>query len=87
MDYERLAQLLFPKLEATPEEMIARYPARQLPEGARVTRMAPSPTGFMHLGNLYGALVDERLAHQSGGVFYLRRCNDPGCLHLIWPAF
>ncbi len=48
------------------------YPARQLPEGARVTRMAPSPTGFMHLGNLYGALVDERLAHQSGGIFILR---------------
>ena len=72
MDYQALAQLLFPHLTATPEEVIARYPARQLPEGARVTRMAPSPTGFMHLGNLYGALVDERLAHQSGGVFYLR---------------
>ncbi len=72
MDYQALAQLLFPQLTATPEEMIARYPARQLPEGARVTRMAPSPTGFMHLGNLYGALVDERLAHQSGGIFYLR---------------
>lgn len=72
MDYQALAQLLFPKLTATPDELIARYPARALPEGARVTRMAPSPTGFMHLGNLYGALVDERLAHQSGGVFYLR---------------
>ncbi len=72
MDYQALAQLLFPQLNAAPEDIISRYPARQLPEGARVTRMAPSPTGFMHLGNLYGALVDERLAHQSGGVFYLR---------------
>ncbi len=72
MDYHALAQLLFPHLTASPEEILARYPARQLPEGARITRMAPSPTGFMHLGNLYGALVDERLAHQSGGVFYLR---------------
>ncbi len=72
MDYNRLAELLFPHIRQTPEQIEARYPARQLPEGAKVTRMGPSPTGFMHLGNLYGALVDERLAHQSGGVFYLR---------------
>lgn len=72
MDHNRLAELLFPHLSTTPEEIEARYPKRELPEGARVTRMGPSPTGFMHLGNLYGALVDERLAHQSGGVFYLR---------------
>lgn len=56
----------------TPEEYEAMYPARDLPEGAMVTRLGPSPTGFIHLGNLYGAFVDERLAHQSGGVFYLR---------------
>ena len=72
MDYNRLAELLFPHINTTPEEIEARYPKRELPEGAKVTRMGPSPTGFMHLGNLYGALVDERLAHQSGGVFYLR---------------
>ena len=72
MDYNRLAELLFPQINTTPEEIEARYPKRSLPEGAKVTRMGPSPTGFMHLGNLYGALVDERLAHQSGGVFYLR---------------
>jgi len=72
MDYNRLADILFPHIHTTPEEIEARYPKRDLPEGAKVTRMAPSPTGFMHLGNLYGALVDERLAHQSGGVFYLR---------------
>lgn len=72
MDYNLLAERLFPHIVKTPEQILAQYPARQLPEGAKVTRMGPSPTGFMHLGNLYGALVDERLAHQSGGVFYLR---------------
>ncbi|MDO5142538.1 MAG: glutamate--tRNA ligase [Eubacteriales bacterium] len=72
MDHNRLAERLFPHIHTTPEEIEARYPKRQLAEGAKVTRMGPSPTGFMHLGNLYGALVDERLAHQSGGVFYLR---------------
>ena len=72
MDYQTLAAYLFPHITTTPEEIEARYPARTLKEGAKVTRMAPSPTGFMHLGNLYGALVDERLAHQSDGVFFLR---------------
>lgn len=72
MDWKYLADKLFPHITETPEQVEARYPKRQLPEGAKVTRMGPSPTGFMHLGNLYGALVDERLAHQSGGVFYLR---------------
>ncbi|MBR6529517.1 MAG: glutamate--tRNA ligase, partial [Firmicutes bacterium] len=56
----------------TAEEYEAMFPARNLPEGAKVTRLGPSPTGFIHLGNLFGAFADERLAHQSGGVFYLR---------------
>ena len=72
MDHNILAERLFPHITETPEQVEARYPKRELPEGAKVTRMGPSPTGFMHLGNLFGALVDERLAHQSGGVFYLR---------------
>lgn len=72
MDYQSLADLLFPHIQTTPQEIEQQYPPRNLPEGAKVTRMAPSPTGFMHLGNLYGAIADERLAHQSGGVFYLR---------------
>ena len=67
-----MAQLLFPHITKTPEDYEAIYPPRDLPKGAMVTRIAPSPTGFMHFGNLYGALIDERLAHQSGGVFYLR---------------
>lgn len=72
MDHEKLAELLFPQVELSPQDIELRYPPRQLPEGAKVTRVAPSPTGFMHLGNLFSALVGERLAHQSGGVFFLR---------------
>ena len=72
MDYNLLAELLFPNIDKSPEAYEKIYPKRNLPEGAKVTRLGPSPTGFIHLGNLYGAFVDERLAHQSGGVFYLR---------------
>lgn len=69
---KQLAELLFPNIDKTPEYYEEMYPERQLPEGAKVTRLGPSPTGFIHLGNLYGAFVDERLAHQSDGIFYLR---------------
>jgi len=73
MDYKKLADLLFPNISKTIEYYENElYPERKLPEGAKVTRLAPSPTGFIHLGNLYGAFVDERLAHQSGGIFMLR---------------
>ena len=72
MDYQKLADLLFPDVTETPADLEARFPARQLPEGAKVTRFAPSPTGFVHFGGLFPVLVGERLAHQSGGVFYLR---------------
>ncbi|MCH5187474.1 MAG: glutamate--tRNA ligase [Oscillospiraceae bacterium] len=72
MDNKKLAELLFPHVNKTPEDYEAMYPPRELPEGARVTRLGPSPTGFIHLGNLFGAITDERMAHQSGGVFYLR---------------
>ena len=72
MDYQHLAQLLFPHVTDTPDDIEARFPARNLPEGAKVTRFAPSPTGFVHFGGLFPVMVCERLAHQSGGVFYLR---------------
>ena len=72
MDNKKLAELLFPNIDKTPEYYEEMYPKRNLPEGAKVTRLGPSPTGFIHLGNLYGAFVDERLAHQSEGVFFLR---------------
>lgn len=72
MDYNRLAEILFPDVTESPDDMEKRFPQRDLPEGACVTRIGPSPTGFVHLGNLYNALIGERIAHQSGGVFYLR---------------
>lgn len=72
MDNNKLAELLFPHIDKTPEYYETLYPKRNLPEGAKVTRIGPSPTGFVHLGNLYNAIIGERLAHQSGGVFYLR---------------
>lgn len=67
-----LAQLLFPNITEVPADMEQKFPPRDLPEGAKVTRIAPSPTGFVHFGNLFPALVSERLARQSGGVFILR---------------
>lgn len=72
MDYQALAELLFPDVTDTAEDLEARFPQRDLPEGAIVTRMAPSPTGFVHLGNLVQGLTAERMAHQSGGVLFLR---------------
>lgn len=72
MDYNALAELLFPDVEKTTDYYENLYPPRDLPEGAKVTRFAPSPTGFVHFGGLFPVLVGERLAHQSGGVFYLR---------------
>ncbi len=72
MDNLALADLLFPNVSGTMEDMEAKFPKRNLPDGACVTRIGPSPTGFVHLGNLYNAIIAERIAHQSGGVFYLR---------------
>ena len=72
MDYEKLAELLFPHVTLTPEDLELRYPPRQLKEGARVTRFAPSPTGYLHVGGLFGALTDVMVAKISGGVSYLR---------------
>ncbi|MCD8052429.1 MAG: glutamate--tRNA ligase [Clostridiales bacterium] len=72
MNHQQLAALLFPDVTESREDVEARFPKRDLPEGAKVTRIGPSPTGFIHLGNLYNAIIAERLAHQSGGVFYLR---------------
>ncbi len=72
MDYQALADLLFPHVTDTAADLEERFPQRNLPEGAVVTRMAPSPTGFVHLGNLVQGLTAERMAHQSGGVLFLR---------------
>ena len=72
MDYNYLADLLFPNTTEAPVDIEAKYPPRNLPEGAKVTRFAPSPTGFVHFGGLFPSTVGERLAHQSQGIFYLR---------------
>ena len=72
MNYSELADVLYPSVQYTPEQLEEMYPPRKLPEGAGVTRFAPSPTGYVHFGGLYQAVVDERIAHRSGGVFYLR---------------
>ncbi len=72
MDYQALADLLFPNVTETPDQVQARFPKRELKDGAVVTRMAPSPTGFVHLGNLVQGMISERMAHQSEGVLFLR---------------
>ena len=73
MNYEKLANLLIPDADIKPLEYYEQmYPERGLQKGAEVTRLAPSPTGFIHLGNLFVAIANERIAHQSGGLMYLR---------------
>lgn len=71
-DNLKLAQLLFGDITTTPEELEERFPQRNLKEGARVTRFAPSPTGYLHIGGLFGALVDVLTAKATDGVAYLR---------------
>ena len=67
-----LAELIFPEITETIEDLEKRYPERDLPEGAEVTRFAPSPTGFLHTGSLFISLVGYKVAKQSRGVFYTR---------------
>ncbi|MBR2338575.1 MAG: glutamate--tRNA ligase [Clostridia bacterium] len=69
---EQLAELLFPDVTVTPEEYEVQYPARELKEGARVVRIAPSPTGYLHLGVLFTASVNYLTARATDGVFYFR---------------
>lgn len=72
MSNKELADLIFPNIDKTIEDYEKMYPERNLPEGALVTRFAPSPTGFVHIGNLFQALTDYFLAKNSNGIFYLR---------------
>ena len=72
MDYKALAERLLPGEYPSLASYEEKYPPRDLPKGAQVTRLAPSPTGFIHLGNLFAAIANERIAHQSGGILYLR---------------
>ena len=73
MDLKKLASALIPDKDLLPTAEYEKiYPERRMEVKAEVTRLAPSPTGFIHLGNLYSALADERSAHTPGGIFYLR---------------
>src|SRR5919201_4258666 len=63
---------LFPADVPVPEHWEERYPPRLLPEGAQVTRFGPSPTGFVHIGGVYVAMIDRDIASESGGVYLLR---------------
>ncbi len=72
MDYKKLSELLFPHIDKTIADYEVIYPKRNLGEEAKITRFAPSPTGFLHIGGLFASLISERIAHQSGGKFILR---------------
>ena len=72
MDYKKIAEMLFPNNKLTVEDIEKKYPPRNLKEGAEVTRFAPSPTGFMHIGGLFQAIIDKNIAKRSGGVYILR---------------
>ena len=70
--YKEMSELLFADITKTPQDFENEYPARNLPEGAKVTRFAPSPTGFLHVGSLFAAFVSQRAAKATDGLFYLR---------------
>lgn len=72
MTNKDLADLIFPNLEHDVEYYEALYPERNLKEGEKVTRFAPSPTGYLHIGGFFQALIDYVLAKNSNGIFYLR---------------
>ena len=69
---KELADLIFPEVKETLEDLDKRYPDRKLPEGAEVTRFAPSPTGFLHTGSLFTSLICHKVASQTNGIFYVR---------------
>lgn len=72
-EYKIMAEKLFPNVTKTPADYLKMYPKRNIPEGAEVTRFAPSPTGYMHIGGVYQCLINRAVAHSSeGGVFFLR---------------
>ncbi|MBQ9314390.1 MAG: glutamate--tRNA ligase [Clostridia bacterium] len=72
MTNKELADLMFPNVTKTIEDYEKEYPERNLPEGAVVSRYAPSPTGFVHMGNMLSCFIENKLPQQTKGVFYLR---------------
>lgn len=89
MDSKKLAELLFPNVNETPEDIENRYPQRNLKEGAVVSRLAPSPTGYVHLGNILQAMTSERMCHLTDGVYFLRvedtdqKREVPGAVNIL----
>ena len=72
MTNKEFADILFPNITKTVEDYEKIYPKRNLKEGQVVTRFAPSPTGFVHLGSLFSSFIAKKVAEQTGGVFFLR---------------
>ncbi len=72
MDYNKLADLLYPNVDKNIDYYLTKYPKRNLPTGAEVMRLGPSPTGYLHIGHLYSALISRIVTNKTGGVFYLR---------------
>ena len=71
MDYKKLADLLFPHITLTTEEIEKKYPKRELQEGQVVSRYAPSPTGYMHIGNFFQMFISYNLTRVTDGKFFL----------------
>lgn len=71
-EYKEISELLFPNVSEVPEDIYAKYPKRDLKEDQFVTRFAPSPTGFLHMGGIFASLIPFKIAKQSNGVFILR---------------
>lgn len=72
MTYKDLADFIFPEIHETIEDILKKYPKRNLEEGACVTRFAPSPTGFIHIGNFFSTMIDYVIAKNTNGIFFLR---------------
>lgn len=69
---EKMAELLLPQIDREPSYYEKKYPRRNLPEGTRVTRVAPSPTGYLHLGTLFVSLINRLVADSANGIFFTR---------------
>ncbi len=78
MNYKLLADLLYPNTTKTIEDYLDLYPKRNLPDNAEVTRFAPSPTGYLHIGHFCGATTDQLLAKATNGIFYFRLEDTDG---------
>ena len=68
MEYKKIAQLLFPDIKLSENDIYKKYPKRNLEDGQIVTRFAPSPTGFMHIGNFFQAFISYNLAIRNGNT-------------------